>query len=118
MKRVLAYIVMAVVALAAFKGVAEGVEYIAENGIAVTMASDSLYNSDSVMAMCEATLTSPVNVPNTATYAIKHLSAPVMAMIAAMALLLPLFSFSDTLLAKASISDEKHKILFPFHSFW
>ena len=89
MKRVLAYIVMAVVALAAFKGVAEGVEYIAENGIAVTMASDSLYNS-----------------------------APVMAMIAAMALLLPLFSFSDTLLAKASISEERHKILFPFHSFW
>ena len=81
---------MAVVALAAFKGVAEGVEYIAENGIAVTMASDSLYNSDSVMAMCEATLTSPVNVPNTTTYAIKPLSAPVMAMIAAMALLLPL----------------------------
>lgn len=118
MKRVLAYIVMAVMALAAFKGVAEGVEYIAENGMAVTLASDSLYSSDSIMAMCEATLTSPVNVPNTTSYAVKHLSSPVIAMITAMALLLPLFSFSDTLLAKASISEEKHKRLFPFHSFW
>jgi hypothetical protein len=118
MKRVLAYITVMIVSAFAFNGIAEGVRYIAENGMTVTLVSDCLDSADCTMAMCEATLTSPVTVPDTTTYAVKHLSAPVVAIIAVMALLLPLFSFSETLLANASISEERHKILFPFHSFW
>lgn len=118
MKRVLAYITVMIVSAFAFNGIADGVRYIAENGMTVTLVSDCLDSADCTMAMCEATLASPVTVPNTTTYAVKHLSTPVVAMIAVMALLLPLFSFSETLFANASITEERHKILFPFHSFW
>lgn len=118
MKRVLAYIVMAVVALAAFKGVAEGAEYIAENGLAVCVNADTIDAVSSCDTDCVAMFASPVTVPSSTVMPVKSTVQWLAALSVTALLLLPQLWVTRGIHIRTLCADNLDKITFPFHSFW
>lgn len=118
MKRALAYIVTVVLALAAFKGVAEGVEYIAENGLAVCVNADRIDAVSSSNAAVEAIFAQSVTVPDSTVIPVRGMAQWLAVLSVTALLLLPQLWVARGMHISALCADNLNKITFPFHSFW